>query len=113
MRSLADTGRPDRRMVTTGTPLPEAGTVAALVVDNAPASPNFGDLYFSYVLQLVGNQPVQPGIHRLDPVTGEIELDDLADPQVDDILDDLSELVLAHGGQVVIVPSDWTFRSRQ
>lgn len=43
---------------------------------------------------------------RIDPVTGEIELDDLADPQVDDILDDLSELVLAHGGQVVIVPSE-------
>ena len=57
-----------------GTPLPEDGTVAALAVDNAaaPASPNFGDLYFSYVRQLAGNQPVQPGVHRLDPVTGEV-----------------------------------------
>lgn len=43
---------------------------------------------------------------RIDSATGEIAFDDLLDPQVDDVLDDLSELVLANGGQVVIVPSE-------
>jgi hypothetical protein len=43
---------------------------------------------------------------RIDPVTGAIEFDDLADPEVDDLLDDLGELVLKHGGQIVIVPTE-------
>lgn len=43
---------------------------------------------------------------RIDPETGVIEFDDLADPQIDDLLDDIGELVLSHGGQVVIVPSE-------
>lgn len=42
---------------------------------------------------------------RIDAETGAIEFDDLADPEVDDLLDDLGELVLRRGGQVVIVPS--------
>jgi hypothetical protein len=29
----------------------------------------------------------------------------LKDPQVDDLLDDLAELVLSKGGQVVVVPT--------
>jgi DNA-binding beta-propeller fold protein YncE len=51
----------------TGAPLPEPGTVTALAVDSAS-----GDLYFSYRLVLSSNQPVQPGVHRLDPDTGEV-----------------------------------------
>jgi DNA-binding beta-propeller fold protein YncE len=51
----------------TGVPLPEPGTVQGLAVD--PAS---GDIYFSYDLMLVNEQPVQPGVHRLDPDTGEV-----------------------------------------
>lgn len=43
---------------------------------------------------------------RFDTVTGSIELDDLADPEVDDLLDDLGQLVLAKGGQVVVVPGE-------
>jgi NHL repeat len=58
----------------TGDPLPEPGTVTSLAVD--PAS---GDLYFSYRLVLSSNQPVQPGVHRLDAATGEV-LDTLEVP---------------------------------
>jgi hypothetical protein len=43
---------------------------------------------------------------RIDAATGRIEFDDLADPEVDDLLDDLGELVLKHGGEVVIVPAE-------
>lgn len=43
---------------------------------------------------------------RIDPVTGAIEYDDLANPAVDDLLDDLGEWVLKHGGQIVIVPAE-------
>ncbi len=43
---------------------------------------------------------------RIDAATGEIEFADLADPEVDDLLDDLSEWVLKMGGQVVIVPKE-------
>jgi len=43
---------------------------------------------------------------RIDPATGRIEFDDLAQrPEVDDLLDDLGELVLKMGGQVVVVPA--------
>jgi hypothetical protein len=43
---------------------------------------------------------------RIDAATGRIEFDDLVHPEVDDLLDDLGELVLKHGGQVVIVPAE-------
>lgn len=43
---------------------------------------------------------------RIDPDTGFIETDDLADPATDDLLDDIGEWVLRNGGQVVIVPRD-------
>lgn len=43
---------------------------------------------------------------RIDPITGAIEFDDLANPEVEDMLDDIGELVLKYGGQVVIVPAD-------
>ena len=43
---------------------------------------------------------------RIDAATGEIEFADLADPEVDDLLDDLGEWVLKMGGQVVIVPKE-------
>jgi len=38
--------------------------------------------------------------------TGRLIRADLADPEVEDMLDDLGELVLKFGGQVVIVPAD-------
>ena len=43
---------------------------------------------------------------RLDPATGAIEFDDLADPEVDDLLDDVAEAVLRTGGEVVVVPAE-------
>jgi len=43
---------------------------------------------------------------RIDPATGDIEHDDLADPEVDDVLDDLAVLALKLGAQVWIVPTE-------
>lgn len=42
---------------------------------------------------------------RFDPATGEVLLDRLADPDVDDLIDDLAEAVLRTGGEVVVVPA--------
>ncbi|HSE90732.1 MAG TPA: hypothetical protein VLJ79_31270 [Candidatus Binatia bacterium] len=42
---------------------------------------------------------------RIDYASGRIEPGDLAHPEVDDVLDDLGELVLKKGGQIVIVPA--------
>ena len=53
---------------------------------------------------LVDAEQVQPG--KIDPSTGAIQADELADPTVDDKLDDLAELVLKMGGMVVVVPSE-------
>ena len=43
---------------------------------------------------------------RIDPSSGQVEHSDLAHPEIDDVLDDLGELVLNKGGQVVIVPAE-------
>jgi hypothetical protein len=43
---------------------------------------------------------------RIDASTGELEFDDLAHPELDDVLDDLGALALKMGGEVVIVPSE-------
>jgi hypothetical protein len=43
---------------------------------------------------------------RIDSATGEIEFGDLSHPEVDDMLDDLGELALKKGGQIVIVPAE-------
>lgn len=43
---------------------------------------------------------------RISAATGDIEFDDLAHPEVDDVLDDLGTLALKMGGQVVIVPTE-------
>ena len=43
---------------------------------------------------------------RLDPTTGAAQADLLAHPAVDDMLDDLAELVLRNGGEVVIAPAE-------
>ncbi len=43
---------------------------------------------------------------RMDPASGAISLGKLDDPQVDDLLDDLGERVLATGGEVVVVPTE-------
>jgi hypothetical protein len=43
---------------------------------------------------------------RIDPATGQINAGDIADPEVDDVLDDLAEHVLRIKGDVVLVPAD-------
>lgn len=43
---------------------------------------------------------------RMDAATGKLQLTGLGDPEVDDVLDDLDELVLSKGGKVVVVPSE-------
>ncbi|MDW7761712.1 MAG: hypothetical protein SCM96_13890 [Acidobacteriota bacterium] len=43
---------------------------------------------------------------RLDDTTGRIEVVDLSAPQVDDPLDDLSDLVVKMGGRVMVIPAD-------
>jgi len=43
---------------------------------------------------------------RVDPATGAIRFAALAHPEVDDLLDDLAELALKRGGEVVIVPAE-------
>ena len=52
---------------------------------------------------LVEADRVIPG--RFDPATGEIRPARLADPEVDDLIDDLAEVVLRTGGEVVVVPA--------
>ena len=42
---------------------------------------------------------------RLDAATGQVESADLSDPQVDDLLDDLGDLVEKMGGRVVVMPT--------
>ncbi|MBA4141726.1 MAG: hypothetical protein H0X43_01720 [Nitrosospira sp.] len=43
---------------------------------------------------------------RIRPETGEIQFGDLAEPDTDDVLDDLAEMTLRANGEVVIVPSE-------
>jgi hypothetical protein len=43
---------------------------------------------------------------RLDTSTGEIQFAELLEPDVDNVLDDIAELVLKNGGQVVVVPKE-------
>lgn len=42
---------------------------------------------------------------RLNQQTGAVTLSKLEDPQVDDLLDDLAELVLSRGGRVMVAPA--------
>ena len=43
---------------------------------------------------------------RLDGATGRVECAEPSDPEVDDLLDDLGELVEKMGGQVLVVPAE-------
>ncbi|MBN1587688.1 MAG: hypothetical protein JW937_09735, partial [Candidatus Omnitrophica bacterium] len=43
---------------------------------------------------------------RINAATGDIEFGDLAHPEVDDVLDDLGELALKMGGEVVVVSAE-------
>jgi hypothetical protein len=43
---------------------------------------------------------------RLDGSTGQVEITDTGDSQVEDLLDDLGELVVKMGGEVIVIPAD-------
>ncbi|MGB6190822.1 MAG: hypothetical protein WBF42_00010 [Terracidiphilus sp.] len=43
---------------------------------------------------------------HLDEATGRVEAAEISHPKVDDLLDDLGEVVLRRGGQVVVVPTE-------
>lgn len=43
---------------------------------------------------------------RVDSSSGRIEFRDISNPQIDDLLDDLAELTISKGGQVVVVPAE-------
>jgi hypothetical protein len=53
---------------------------------------------------LVDDERVVPG--RVDRATGAVTFGSLDDPHMDDVLDDLAELTLRMGGEVVMVPSE-------
>ena len=53
---------------------------------------------------LIESDKIIPG--KIDYNTGKIELGNIEDPDFDDVLDDLAELVLKKGGEVVILPKE-------
>jgi hypothetical protein len=53
---------------------------------------------------LIEADRVVPG--RIDRSTGRITFADLSEPDVDDLLDEVAEVVLRHGGEVVVVPRE-------
>ena len=53
---------------------------------------------------LVEAQRKLPG--RLDSATGKPQAAELAQPDVDDMLDDVAEQVLRTGGEVIVVPTE-------
>ena len=53
---------------------------------------------------LIEADRIIPG--QIDAATGKVRARQLGDPEVDDLLDDLGELVLKAGGEVVMVPAE-------
>jgi hypothetical protein len=43
---------------------------------------------------------------RIDAATGQIKMGDLSNPEIDDILDDLAEMVMRLKGEVIVVPAE-------
>lgn len=81
---------------------------------NAARAHNMGSEHLQEVAQAAANGRVSalivaenahiPG--RLDRTSGQIEAADLSEPDVDDVLDDLAEMVLRMDGQVIAVPPE-------
>ena len=53
---------------------------------------------------LIEADRIIPG--QINAATGKVAAGQLDDPEVDDVLDDLGELVLKAGGEVVMVPAE-------
>jgi len=54
----------------------------------------------------VGNPAGTRGEVQINASTSDVEFDDLAHPEVDDVLDDLGVLAMKMGGHVVVVPTE-------
>ena len=73
------------------------------------ASGDVSDIAQAAVAGRVGTLLVDADQHvagTLDTASGRIDFAELSHPKVDDLLDDLAELVLTKGGEVVVVPAD-------
>jgi hypothetical protein len=82
----------------------EYGTAAA----SGMAASELNDVAKAAAAMRIGVLLVEADRHipgRFDSTTGEIRPDRLADPEVDDVIDDLAETVLRTGGEVVVVPA--------
>ena len=72
-------------------------------------SDNLEEIAESAVAARVATLLVEAGrqIHgRLNAITGEIQFAHAAQSGIDDVLDDVAELVLKNGGQVVVIPKE-------
>ncbi len=74
-------------------------------------SEDLSDLAKAAVAGQIGTLLVEAGrrIPGTLDATGRIAFENLAHPEVDDLLDDLAELVMKLGGEVVVVPADRMF----
>lgn len=72
-------------------------------------SGDISDVAQAAVADRVGRLLIDADRHvpgAFDPATGRVTFDELAHPEIDDLLDDIAEFVLSKGGEVVVVPSD-------
>ena len=72
-------------------------------------SADLTDVAQALVAGRVGTIMVESGRQipgKVDPASGRVDFADLAHPEVDDLLDDLAELALRMGGDVVVVPAE-------
>lgn len=53
---------------------------------------------------LIESDKIVPG--KIDSATGELTKGDLGDPQLDDVLDDLAEMVFSAKGDVIVLPEE-------
>jgi len=72
------------------------GSADLETVAKAAAEGRIANLFLDADVQIPG---------RVDPQNGSIMIDELIDPEVDDVLDDIGELVLGKRGRVKVVPS--------
>lgn len=72
------------------------GSADLETVAKAAAEGRIANLFLDEDVQIPG---------RVDPQNGSIMIDELIDPEVDDVLDDIGELVLGKKGRVKVVPS--------
>lgn len=72
-------------------------------------SDDLQEMAVSAVAGRIGTLLIEADRHvpgRIEPGSGAVQHSDLDDPETDDLLDDLAQLVLANRGQVVVVPTD-------